>query len=158
MAARITARLAQQNTSADDRDVLFAVLDELLGEHPETHDAIRVHTFFAARAGKDERLAAVLTDGDDELLALAVSVIALARSAGRVGRDVDPELDGHALWALAGGLSTDVALYGAPIERAREVLPTWFSDSRPRRRAASTPGPTQTFQDLERAARFRLCL
>ena len=122
MESRITARLAEQDSTAGERDVLLAVLDELLGEHSETRDAIRVHTFFAARAGKDDRLAAVLIDGDHELQALAVSVIAQARRSGRVGHDIDPELDGYVLWTLARGLGTDVVLYGASIERARQVL------------------------------------
>jgi DNA-binding transcriptional regulator YbjK len=122
MESRITARLAEQDDHVGERGMLLAVLDELLGEHPETRDAIRIHTFFAARAGQDERLAAVLTDGDQELEALAVSVIARAKSDGRVGPDVDPELDGRALWALARGLGGDVVLYGAPVERARRVL------------------------------------
>lgn len=122
MESRIAARLAEQDSTAGEREVLLAVLDELLGEHPETRDAIRIHTFFAARASQDDRLAAVLTDGDEELEALAVSVIAHAKQSGRVGPDIDPELDGHALWTLARGLGGDVVLYGASIERARRVL------------------------------------
>lgn len=120
MEARIEARLA--GTGGDDREVLIAILDELLGEHPETRNAIRVHAFFAARAAEDERVAAVLTDGDEEILALAVSVVTQARAAGRVGPDVDPLRDGYALWTLARGLGGDVALHGAPVERARETL------------------------------------
>ncbi len=119
MENRIRQRLAE--TDGDDRAVLVAILDELLGEHPETRDAIRVHAAFAARA-VDPRMAAVLTDGDEEILALAVSVIAQARGAGAAGFDVDPELDGYALWTLARGLGSDVALYDAPVERARQTL------------------------------------
>lgn len=119
MEARIHARLAE--AGEDERSILVAILDEMLGEHPETRDAIRVHAAFAARA-VDARTAAVLTDGDDEILALAVSVIAQAKESGRTAPDVAPELDGYALWTLARGLGSDVALYDAPVEQARTVL------------------------------------
>ncbi|MCF7550902.1 TetR family transcriptional regulator [Pseudonocardia sp. WMMC193] len=119
MEARIEKRVAA--TGGDAREILATILDELLGEHPRTRDAIRVHAAFAARA-VDARTAAVLTDGDEEILALAVAVVAQAREAGRVGADVDPELDGYTIWTLARGLGTDVALYGAPIDRARATL------------------------------------
>ncbi|WP_035858882.1 TetR/AcrR family transcriptional regulator [Cryptosporangium arvum] len=115
MSARIDARISDD----DPRTALLAVLEELLGGDAETRDAIRVHLAFAARAQENERLAAVLVEGDDELLALAVRVVGLARDAGA---DVDPELDGQALWVLARGLGVDVALYRLPIERARAVL------------------------------------
>ncbi|WP_073261276.1 TetR/AcrR family transcriptional regulator [Cryptosporangium aurantiacum] len=121
MEQRIAARLSDEPDD-DPRAALVAVLDELLGGDPETRDAIRVHLAYAARAREDERLAEVLVEGDDELLALAVHVVALAKEAGRVGADVDPSLDGQALWVLARGLGTDVALYRLPIERAREIL------------------------------------
>lgn len=120
MEERIRHRLA--GTDGSDRAVLLAILDELLGEHPETRGAIRVHLAFAARALDDERVAAALTEGDEEILALATRVVAQARAAGRVGVDVDPERDGHALWVLARGLGTDVALYGAPVQQARLTL------------------------------------
>ncbi|WP_227997424.1 TetR/AcrR family transcriptional regulator [Nocardia australiensis] len=120
MEARISARLAE--AGGDEREVLVTVLDELLGEHPEARDAIRVHAFFAARAADSERMAAVLTDGDDEILALAIRVVAQAKAAGRVAPDVDPDRDGYALWTLARGLGNDVALYGTPIDKARQTL------------------------------------
>lgn len=120
MEARIGERVAQ--TGGDDRDVLIAILDELLGEHPETRTAIRVHAAFAARGVEDSRMAAVLTDGDEEILALAVAVVAGSQAAGRVKPEGDPQRDGYALWTLARGLGTDVALYGAPVQRARQTL------------------------------------
>ncbi|MFG1927890.1 TetR/AcrR family transcriptional regulator [Cryptosporangium sp. NPDC048952] len=116
---RMTARILDRISDEDPRAALLVVLDELLGGDPETRDAIRVHLAFAAKAREDERLAAVLVEGDDELLALAVHVVGLARDAGA---DVDPSLDGQALWVLARGLGVDVALYRLPISRAREVL------------------------------------
>ena len=121
MDQRISARL-RVDPDEDPRAALLVILDELLGGDPETRDAIRVHLAFAAKAREDERLAEVLVDGDDELLALAVHVVSSAKQAGRVGPDVDPALDGQALWVLARGLGVDVTLYRLPIERARELL------------------------------------
>ncbi|WP_060713259.1 TetR/AcrR family transcriptional regulator [Pseudonocardia sp. HH130629-09] len=98
----------------DDRTVLATILDELLGGHPRTRDALRIHAAFATRE-VDERARAILTDGDDEILALAVRVVADAGAA-------DPATDAHALLALTSGLSSEVALHGAPVERARRTL------------------------------------
>lgn len=120
MEARINDRVA--HTDGTDRDMLITVLDELLGEHPDTAVAIRVHAAYAARAVDDPRMAAVLTDGDDELLALAIRVIAQSKAAGHAPPNIDPEHDGYALWTLARGLGNDVAIYGAPVQRARETL------------------------------------
>ncbi|MEQ3551644.1 TetR family transcriptional regulator [Pseudonocardia nematodicida] len=112
METRIETRATA--TGGTDRDVLATILDELLGEHPETRDAIRIHAAFATRE-VDERARAILTDGDDEILALAVSVV---RAAG----SPDPDTDGYALMMLTSGLSHDVVLHGAPLDRARRTL------------------------------------
>jgi AcrR family transcriptional regulator len=103
-------------------EVLVDILEELLAEDPRTRDAIRINTAFAARALEDERIAAVLTEGDEEIQALAVSVVADACTAGLVSPDVDPELDGRALFALATGPGSHVALYGASAAAARATL------------------------------------
>lgn len=117
---RIGQRL--QHGTGGRREVLVAILEELLAEDPETRDAIRINTAFATRALEDERIAAVLTEGDEEIQALAVAVVADARAAGLVGPDVDPELDGRVLFALATGLGSHVALYGTSPEAARATL------------------------------------
>lgn len=113
---RMERRIEERAVAAggSERDALATILDELLGEHPETRDAIRIHAAFASRE-VDERARAILTDGDEEILALAVRVVADAGSP-------DPGTDGYALVALAGGLGNDVVLHGAPIERARRTL------------------------------------
>ncbi|BBF99823.1 hypothetical protein PSA01_46200 [Pseudonocardia saturnea] len=113
---RMEQRIEQRARSGPDteRGALATILDELIGAHPESRDAIRIHAAFAARE-VDERARAILTDGDEEILGLAVRVVADAGSP-------TPEDDGYALLALAGGLGSDVALHGAPAERARRVL------------------------------------
>lgn len=112
MEARIEERA--RSTTGSERDVLATILDELLGEHPQTRDALRIHEAFAARH-LDRRAREILTDGDDEILALAVRVVADAGSP-------DPDTDGYALMALTAGLSADVVLRGAPLDRARRTL------------------------------------
>lgn len=125
MEVRIESRIAALGPGDDDspeRDhaVLAAILDELLGEHPETRDAVRVHAAFAASA-PDPRRTAVLTDGDDEILGLAAAVVRQALDDGLVA-DADPDVDGYALFTLAGALGADVALRDAPLDRARSAL------------------------------------
>jgi AcrR family transcriptional regulator len=112
MEERIEARA--RAVGGGDRAVLATILDELLGEHPRTRDALRIHAAFATRE-VDERARAILTDGDDAIRALAVRVVTDAGSA-------DPDTDAHALLALTGGLSAEVALHGAPVDRARRTL------------------------------------
>jgi hypothetical protein len=65
---------------------------------------------------------AVLTDGDDDILALAVEVVRRAQVAGAVASEQEPVLEARALVALATGLRTSVALYGGSIDEARETL------------------------------------
>ena len=120
MQARIEQRLT--GTAGGDREVLVAVLDEMLGENPETREAIRITVAYAARALDDDRVAAVLTAGDAEIVALATAVIAQAREDRRVGQEVDPEREAHVLWALTCGLGAEVALYGASPATARAAL------------------------------------
>jgi DNA-binding transcriptional regulator YbjK len=123
MERRVEARVAELG-GGDDHAVLAAILTELLGDHPETRDAIRVHAAFAASA-PDPRRTAVLTDGDAEILALAVAVVRRARDEEIVD-DVDPDVDGYGLVVLAGALGAEVALRDAPVERARAVLDRQF--------------------------------
>lgn len=120
MEARTEQRLA--GTAGSDRQVLAAVLEEMLGEDLETREAIRINLAYAARALADERVAAVLTAGDEAILALATAVIAQARHDGHVGPEVDPQEEAHVLFALASGLGTGVALYGASPAAARATL------------------------------------
>lgn len=103
-------------------DILTAILEELLGDHPASQRAIRVSAAFAVRASKSPKVMAILTDGDDEILALAVDVVRQAQDAGVVPLEVDPRLEAKALVALASGLGTSVALYGSSSDEARATL------------------------------------
>lgn len=122
MQARIEQRLAGMGDRAGNREVLHAVLDELLGEDPDTRQAIRVSVAYATRAVDDPRIAAILTDGDADILALAAEVIGQARDDGRAPADADPEQEARILSALATGLGTAVARHGASVTRAQTTL------------------------------------
>lgn len=118
---RMEDRIKQRvgGTSGGERDVLVAILEEMLGEHPDTRAAIRVGSAYAVHARGDERIAAVLTDGDDEIVALAVKVIAEAHQNEPA---VDPAEEATALWAMVCGLGAAVALHGACPNQARDTL------------------------------------
>jgi len=103
-------------------DILTTILEELLGEHPATQRAIRVSAAFAVRASKSPKVMAILTDGDEEILALAVEVVRQAQFAGAAPSELDPLLEAKALVALASGLGTSVALYGTSSDEARATL------------------------------------
>lgn len=120
MEARIDRRVAE--TRGGDHDLLVAILEELLGGDPETRDAIRINVAFAARALHDERTAALVTEGDEEILGLAVAVCARASANGHLGPGVDPEEEARGLFALATGLGVGVALYGRSPSAARVTL------------------------------------
>lgn len=132
--ARVSARIAS-GAVADEAvaawTALAEILDELLGAHPQSRDAIRVTVAFGVRAHGDPRVIAKLTEGDDEIIALAISVVAAAREAGRVPADTDADMEGRALFALACGLGVDVVLHGAPVRRARQVLRHRLDQLRP---------------------------
>lgn len=115
--ARIDARV--EGTDRAPRSTLLAVLTELLADHVETREALRMHAAFAVSPVAIES-APGLTGRDDEYLALATSVV-----ADRRGTDEDHDEaadDGYELWTLARGLAFDIALHDASVERARSVL------------------------------------
>jgi hypothetical protein len=64
-------------------DVLRAVLDELLGAHPDTRQAILVSAAFFGRLASEPKVAAILTDGDDEIRELGAAAVREAQDAGQ---------------------------------------------------------------------------
>jgi AcrR family transcriptional regulator len=118
--ARIEERL--RGTRGSDRDILWAMFDELLGEHPETREVIRVSSIFEVWAHDDARVAAVLTEGDDEILTFIEGLVRRTRG----GEDLDPRQEAKVLFTLAGGLAGDVVMFGRPIDEARATLAYHF--------------------------------
>ena len=120
--ARVERRLRDRAGPAGSEDVLRAVLDELLGEHPDTRQALLVSVAFYGRVASDPKVAAVLTAGDSDIRQLAATVVREAQVAGRASPALSPEREADILLTLAGSLGVDVALGQRTIHEARETL------------------------------------
>lgn len=118
MEQRIDSRLVDDSAGT----AAVAVLTELLGVDPDSRDAIRINTAFAARSLDHPRIAAALVDGDDEILAVCTEAVRQAVVAGLAAPETDPELEGTQLFGLARGLGVGVALYGESTEAATRTL------------------------------------
>lgn len=122
MEERVQQRLSMLAQDVSPETILRAVLDEMLGEHPDTRQAIRVSVAFQAQALQDAKTAAVLTAGDDDLRHLAVDVVRHAQDTGHARAELDPEHEARILWALAPSLGVEVALDHLRIQEARGTL------------------------------------
>lgn len=120
--ARVAERLGGLPAPVGAEDVLRAVLEELLGEHPDTRQAIRVSVAYYGRAGEDPQVAELLFGDDPELHRHAATAVRVAQAAGRAAPDLDPVLEAHLMWSLATGLGTEVAFGHTPYARARDLL------------------------------------
>lgn len=122
MEERIQARLSSIDDETGSEEILRAALEEMLGEHPDTRQAIRVSMAFQTQALHDAGTAAVLTTGDDELRQLAADAVQTAQRAGRAPSSVDAEQEARILWLLAPSLGSGVALGHLSISEARDTL------------------------------------
>lgn len=119
---RIEARVDDLDGEPRTGDVLRAILEELLGEHPDTRQALRVCVAFSGKAASDPAVAAVLTDGDDDIRALAAAAVREAQAAGRADPGLSPEREADLLLTLATSFGTEVALGRRPIADAKAAL------------------------------------
>ena len=71
---RVRRRLARLPGPVDGEGILRAVLDEMLGDDPDTRQAIRVSLAYHGRALEDPYVAELLTGDDAELRAQAAGV------------------------------------------------------------------------------------
>ncbi|WP_309110533.1 TetR family transcriptional regulator [Saccharothrix sp.] len=108
MEGRIRRRIAGL-VAPGAEDVLRATLAELLGDDPDTRQAVRVWTAFLGRALDDRAIAEALFADDVELRAFTTEV-------------VGSPLDAHGLWALANGLAAEVACGQTTAADARAVV------------------------------------
>lgn len=122
MEDRVEQRLRRLPEPVDSEDVLRAALEEMLGEDPDTRQAIRVSVAFLPRAAEDTRSAHVLFADDAELRAHAAGVVRAAQADGRASAGLDADREAHIMWALAGSLGIDVAFGQAPLRDAQTTL------------------------------------
>ncbi|MFI7413567.1 TetR/AcrR family transcriptional regulator [Streptomyces sp. NPDC049627] len=122
MGARIEQRLRDLDAEPRSEDMLKAILDELLGEHPDTRQALLVSVAFYGRGASDPDIAAVLSDGDADIRRLAAAAVREAQDAGRASSALSPEREGDILLTLATGFGVDVALGQRTIDDARATL------------------------------------
>ena len=122
MEGRVQQRLKQLPKPVDAESVLRAVLDELLGDDPDTQQVIRVSVAYHGRALEDPYIAEVLMGDDAELRAHAADVVRNAREDLQTPQGVDPEKEAHIIWSLASSLGTEVAFGQLSAEDARTTM------------------------------------
>lgn len=120
MEARFAERL--QEAGGSGAQILRAILHEMLGETVETRDAIRIGLAFGTLARSDPQIAEIVGSEDDDIEALAESLIADAQREGRLNAPIDPAIEARGLLALASAFGLEAALYGSESDGAREVL------------------------------------
>lgn len=120
MEARFAERL--QEAGGSGAQILRAILHEMLGETAETRDAIRIGLAFGTLARSDPQIAEIVGSEDDDIEALAESLIADAQREGRLNAPIDPAIEARGLLALASAFGLEAALYGGESDGAREVL------------------------------------
>ncbi len=120
MEARFAERL--QEAGGSGAQILRAILHEMLGETAETRDAIRIGLAFGTLARSDPQIAEIVGSEDDDIEALAESLIADAQREGRLNAPIDPAIEARGLLALASAFGLEAALYGSESDGAREVL------------------------------------
>jgi TetR/AcrR family transcriptional regulator, transcriptional repressor of bet genes len=122
MESRVHERLRQLPEPVDAESILRAVLDEMLGDDPDSRQMIRVSIAYYGRALEDPYIAAVLMGDDAELRSYAADVVRDAKAELRTPPAVDPEKEAHIVWSLASSLGTEVAFGELSAEEAQTMM------------------------------------
>ncbi len=122
MEGRVRRRLARLPGPVDGEGILRAVLDEMLGDDPDTRQAIRVGLAYHGRALKDPYVAELLTGDDAELRAQAAGVVRDAKANLRTPPGIDPEKEARIIWSVARLLATEIAFGHLSSEDARATM------------------------------------
>lgn len=118
MDQRIEQRLAARK-SVSGRDILYAALDELFGDDPDTRQAVRVSVAYLGRALDDPAISEVLFADDRILRTLTAEVVRAAHPARPAA---DAEREAHIVWSLANGLAIEIACGQTTSEQARALM------------------------------------
>ncbi len=122
MEARVVQRLERLPESVDDEDILRAAIEEMLGEDPDTRQAIRVSIAYLPRASGDAEIADLLFGDDAELHASASEVVRAAQAEHRASPELDPDREARIIWSLASSLGIEVAFGQTSIHEARTTM------------------------------------
>ena len=122
MEGRVQQRLRELPEPVDGESVLRAVLDEMLGDDPDTQQVIRVSVAYHGRALEDPYVAQVLMGDDVELRSHAASVVREAKADLRAPPGVDPEKEARIIWSLARLLASEIAFGQLPTQDARTTM------------------------------------
>jgi AcrR family transcriptional regulator len=122
MERRVQQRLKELPEPVDGESVLRAVLDEMLGDDPDTQQVIRVSLAYHGRALEDPYVAQLLMGDDAELLTHAASVVRKAKADPRTPPGVDPEKEARIIWSLASSLATEIAFGQLSTQDARATM------------------------------------
>lgn len=122
MGRRVGERIDSLGDSSESEAVLRAILEEMLGLHPDARRLLRISASILTIGHADPRIAEALTGDDDELVELTVETVREAQREGRVDSRRDPEHETVILWAIAGDLGYQVAHDHRPGDEALDVL------------------------------------
>lgn len=122
MECRVQQRLKQLPEPVDSESVLCAVLDEMLGDDPDTQQVIRVSVAYLGRALEDPYIAELLMGDDAELRIYAAEVVREAKADLRAPQGVDPEKEAQIIWSLASSLGTEVVFGQLSAKDARTTM------------------------------------
>ncbi|PSK90190.1 TetR family transcriptional regulator [Murinocardiopsis flavida] len=120
--ARISALVGSDPGSAAPRDVLSAVLTELIPHDPATRAHMRVRQAFAAFALSDEAIAARLRTEYARLHRRLADLLRRDQDAGRAPASLEPDTAAVGLTALAEGLAYYVLIGVGSCDAAREQV------------------------------------
>lgn len=122
MEERIADRLRGLAELVDAEDVLRAAIEEVIGEDPDTKQALRVSVAYFPRALEDPRVADILFGDDAELFDLAADVVRAAQAEGRASPELDPDREARIIWSLANSLGIEAAFGQTSANDARATM------------------------------------
>lgn len=120
---RMQARFAALGRKPTPADVVRTCLLEVIPYDKDSRLLSRVHAAYYAAALTDPALAAADARNPQDLLeSLIARQLRAGQTAGRVARDIDPDLEARTLAALAAGLASTIHVGGrTPAEAAAVV-------------------------------------
>jgi TetR/AcrR family transcriptional repressor of bet genes len=122
MESRVRRRLRELPEPVSGESDLRAVLDEMLGDDPDTRQVIRVSLAYHGRALEDPYVAELLMGDDAELRTHVASVVQEAKADLRTPSGIDPEKEARIIWSVASGLATEIAFGQLSTQDARATM------------------------------------